>query len=399
MCQSALARRATTVITPPRTCRGCPEAAVFEDPYPVRWIGRQAVVTLPEYIDVSNAGQIREELLSVINRGAAALIADMTATISCDRAGADAVVRGHQRAVTSGTELRLVVAAPIVSRMLSLNGLDRLVSIYPSLEAAMVARVSAVVHLPASRPAGAGTNGQAPPSGGGRTRAQLLAAGLPDGNGAIPPAVAWELIDALQDGVALTDGDGAVALATRRLEAMFGYEHRELTGQAVESLVPAGLQAAHRSHGATYARRPGTWPIGAAPRLAALRKDGTTFPVEISLSPVATAAGPYTLAVVRDITEAQQLEDLADLADLASAAVLAERAHRSREVLDAIISSLFHVGLSLQAAMELPVEMTRQRITEALGHLDDTIREIRATAFTTRDHDISSQPTPLNGAG
>lgn len=45
---------------------------MFEDTYPVRWLGRQSVVTLPEHIDVSNTGQIREELLSVINRGAAA---------------------------------------------------------------------------------------------------------------------------------------------------------------------------------------------------------------------------------------------------------------------------------------------------------------------------------------
>jgi anti-anti-sigma regulatory factor len=51
-------------------------------------MGRQAVVALPEHIDVSNASQIREELLWVINRGAATLIADMTATLSCDQSGA-----------------------------------------------------------------------------------------------------------------------------------------------------------------------------------------------------------------------------------------------------------------------------------------------------------------------
>src|ERR1035437_8415958 len=55
-------------------------AAAREDAFPVEWIGHQAVVSLPEHIDVSNAGQIREELLSVINRGAAVLIAGMTAT-------------------------------------------------------------------------------------------------------------------------------------------------------------------------------------------------------------------------------------------------------------------------------------------------------------------------------
>jgi hypothetical protein len=51
---------------------------MISDAYPVRWTGRQAVVPLPEHIGLSNAGLIREELLSVINRGATTLIADMT---------------------------------------------------------------------------------------------------------------------------------------------------------------------------------------------------------------------------------------------------------------------------------------------------------------------------------
>ena len=62
-----------------------------DDTYPVQWMGPQAVVALPEHIDVSNAGRIREQLLLVINSGAATLIADMTAAVSCDHADADAV--------------------------------------------------------------------------------------------------------------------------------------------------------------------------------------------------------------------------------------------------------------------------------------------------------------------
>ena len=65
-------------------------AAMLTDICPVQWTGRQAVIALPEHIDVSNAGPIREGLLSVINRGARSLIADLTATISCDHAGAAA---------------------------------------------------------------------------------------------------------------------------------------------------------------------------------------------------------------------------------------------------------------------------------------------------------------------
>ena len=68
---------------PSNICAHAPTwaAAVLEDIYPVRWTGKQAVVTLPDDIDVSNADQIREQLLTVINRGTAMLIADMTATV------------------------------------------------------------------------------------------------------------------------------------------------------------------------------------------------------------------------------------------------------------------------------------------------------------------------------
>ncbi len=76
-------------------------------------MGRQAIVTLPEQIDVTNAGQIRGELLLVINHGAAALIADMTAAVSCDHDGADAVVRGYQRAVGGRGERTRSIPLPV----------------------------------------------------------------------------------------------------------------------------------------------------------------------------------------------------------------------------------------------------------------------------------------------
>jgi anti-sigma B factor antagonist len=135
---------------------------VGEDICPVRWAGQQALVAFPEQMDQSNAGRIGEELLSVIDRGAAVLIADMTATIWCDHAGAGAVVRAFQRAVISGTELRLVVTAPIVSRVLSLSGVDRLVPIYPSLEAATAASAPAAALAGVAGPARAGPVEQEP---------------------------------------------------------------------------------------------------------------------------------------------------------------------------------------------------------------------------------------------
>ena len=129
----------------------------LEDLYPVEWAGGQAVVTLPEHIGITNAGQVRDELLSVINRGATTLIADLTATVSCDQSGAEAVFRAWQRATASGTELRLVITAQIVARMLRLVGLNRTVSVYPSLDAATAARLPAAVGVRAEGVPGRGS--------------------------------------------------------------------------------------------------------------------------------------------------------------------------------------------------------------------------------------------------
>ena len=199
---------------------------------------------------------------------------------------------------------------------------------------------------------------------------------------AVTPAMVGNLVDALHDGVALTDGGGTLALANLRLEEMFGYEHAELIGRRVESLVPVDLQAGHRGHRAAYAQAPRVRPMGTRPLLVALRKDGTTFPAEISLSPVATATGTFVLTVIRDVTKARRL---ANLADLARAAVAAQQAHRGQELLDSITTSLYNVGLSLQAAADLVHDEVGKGIAEALKHLDDTIREIRDNAFATRD--------------
>ena len=366
-----------------------------EDSCPVQWTGVHAVVTLPEHIDVSNAGQIREQLLSIINRGATELVADMTATVSCDHAGADAVARAYQRAAAAGTQLRLVVPAPIVRRVLSINGLDRLVPVYPSLEAAAAAAPATVIPPAQTSPAAAG--GQTVPrrsAQAGRLRWQAPPRGGPR-TAAITQAVLRNLIDALADGVALADDDGALALASRRLEHMFGYGHGELLGQPVESLIPAELRTAHRSHRADYAQAPRARPMGAGARLVGLRKDGATFPVEVSLSPVPTATGHLTLAVVRDITQARRRDDLVGLA---RAAVAAEQVPDPQELLEGVVSSLFDVGLSLQAATGLPHRMAKQGITKALQHLDDTIHEIRDYMFTIGGEQARHHPPPPSGA-
>jgi anti-anti-sigma factor len=338
-----------------------------DDLFPATWTGRRVIVSFPGQVDVSNVDQLRDRLLSVINRGAAVLIADMTNTVSCDHAAVDAIARACQRAAASGTQLRLVVTAPVVRRVLSIEGLDRQVSIYPLLDAAIAAGVpGGGIHLPSG-------TGPRPEAGirGGVTSTP--------GVRAVPPAVLWQVLDALGDGLALTGEDGRIALVNQRCAEMFGYRREELTGLPVDELVPAEVRGAHRGYRADYYCAPQARPMAERARLAAQRKDGATFPVEISLSPVPTATENYVLAVIRDASEARRRDDLVDLAR----GVVADQPQLIKDLLDRVVQHLFQVGLSLQDAADLPGETARERLAEVLDQLDEVIHEVRSYAFTS----------------
>jgi anti-sigma B factor antagonist len=105
----------------------------------VLWLGQVAVVMLPVEIDVANSDQVREDLLTVLNRGPATLIVDMTRTTFCDSAGVNAIVRAHKRAEACGAGMRLVVSAPTVQRVLAITGVDRLIETCLSVAAALAA--------------------------------------------------------------------------------------------------------------------------------------------------------------------------------------------------------------------------------------------------------------------
>jgi anti-anti-sigma factor len=324
-----------------------------DDAFPVEWTGRQAVVALPGHVDVSNVDQLRDRLLAVINRGAAVLIADMTGTASCDHAGVETIARACQRAAIGGTRVRLAVTAPGVRRVLAIEGLDRMVPIYPSLEAATEA-------------------GREPGWPGGNSATVSAATAR-----SVTPAVLWQLLDALGDGLVLVSHDGKIVLVNRRCAEMFGYRREELTGLPVDTLVPSDVRAAHQDYRAGYHREPEVRPMAERARLAALRKDGATLPVEITLSPVPTASDTFVLAVIRDATEPERRSDLLDLAQGA----VTDQPQVTRDLLDRVVNRLFQVGLSVQAASGLPGDVARERLAEALDQLDDAIHDIRNYAF------------------
>jgi anti-anti-sigma factor len=110
---------------------------VSEDRFTAAWSGRTAVVVASGEIDLTNADMLRDALLTALDAGARGLVVDMTATRFLDSAGVSALVRTSRRATATDTTLRLAVTAPSVLRVLDLVGLDRLISVYPSVSEAV----------------------------------------------------------------------------------------------------------------------------------------------------------------------------------------------------------------------------------------------------------------------
>ncbi len=103
--------------------------------YRIRWVGQQAVAAMPAEIDVTNADQIRQALLAAASHGATVLVIDMSETTFCDSAGGRAVIVAHRQAAATGIQLRLV--AMEVLRVFTLMGIDQLIPVYPTLQAAL----------------------------------------------------------------------------------------------------------------------------------------------------------------------------------------------------------------------------------------------------------------------
>jgi len=125
--------------------------------------------------------------------------------------------------------------------------------------------------------------------------------------GDLSNAVMQTLAEESPDAIVVVDVQGRLAWGNRQAEQLFGYGRAELLGQAVELLLPGGAQQAHLAHRAAYMESPRTRGMGVGLDLNARRRDGVTFPVEISLTPLSTDNGDMVIATVRDISERQAM--------------------------------------------------------------------------------------------
>jgi PAS domain S-box-containing protein len=207
------------------------------------------------------------------------------------------------------------------------------------------------------------------------------------------------LLETATQGIVVVDAQATIVTANRALEAMFGWAPGKLIGQSIERLVPPAVRDAHAQYWTGYFAEPSARPMGVNAELVGQRKDGSTFPLEVSLNHVADAGGGHAIAFVTDITERKraavalqertiELEHrTAQLSRLASDLTLAEQHTREQ------LAKTLHDGLQqllVGAALNLERHLTREEqrgagpddlLVRAKGHLDQASAAARSLSL------------------
>lgn len=195
-----------------------------------------------------------------------------------------------------------------------------------------------------------------------------------------------DVLESMPDGLIVASEDQGIRFANIRAMELFGYARHEMTGMSIHELLPSRLRERHRQHKRRYLENPHVRSMGTATNLVGLRKDGSEFTAEVSLSPFASEHGVLVIAAVRDATEKK---------------ALIHSLRASRERLTAVIASMSDGLVAAESGgriTDLNPEAERLlgiRSVDAVGRSLDEIVRLRDPR-TLRDVEVPldfSQPT------
>jgi PAS domain S-box-containing protein len=197
------------------------------------------------------------------------------------------------------------------------------------------------------------------------------------------------IFNASPDGLLVIDRSGIIRAANPRVEELFGWSTDELVGQTVDVLVPEGMGKAHEAHRSRFVADPHNRPMGVGLDLRGRRKDGTTFPVEISLSPWHPSEGEGDLRIICTVRDVSDYRRLQNFSESALRATEEERQRIARELHDDTAQRLATLILRIRRlAMERDADARSTMLEEVREEVVDATEGVKRMARGLRPPEI-----------